>query len=134
MALEALANLVDALHALAMIVWVLGLPLLFWHRYPKWSRAYVVYALAFVVVTRLSHSALGECVLTTGARELRHRGGTGFGDHSSFMVRLVNGVAGLRFTEESAILVWEWSVFMVSAGVLVHFYLERRRRQREGRA
>lgn len=134
MALGVFANLIDALHALAMIAWVLGLPLLFWHRYPKWTRAYVVYALAFVVVTRLSHSVLGECVLTTGARDLRNHGGAALHDHTSFMVRVVNGVAGLRFTEQSAVLVWEWSVFIVSAAVLVHFYLERRRRRHEGRA
>lgn len=122
------ANLVDGLHALAMIVWVVGLPLLFWHGRPKWSRTYVWYALAFVIVTRVSHSVFGECALTTLARYLRNLGGAHLADHESFMVRVVNTVAGLRFTEQSAVLVWEWSVFLCSAGMLVYLYREHRRR------
>ena len=30
-----LASVVDAIHALVMVLWVLGLPLLFWHRWPR---------------------------------------------------------------------------------------------------
>ncbi len=122
------ADLVDALHATAMIAWVVGLPLLFWHGRPTWSRMYLWYALAFVVFTRVSHELLGECALTTLARYLRTVGGAGLQEHTSFMVRAVNGVAGLRFSEQSAVLVWEWSVFLCSFGMLVYLYRDHRRR------
>lgn len=124
---SALAGLIDAVHATAMIVWVVGLPLLFWHGKPRWSRIYVWYALAFVVVTRVSHELLGECVLTRMARDVRILGGADVHGQTSFMVRVVNGIAGLRFTEQSAVLVWEWSVFLCSAGVLFYLYRHRAR-------
>lgn len=38
-----IAVIVDVIRALAMIVWVLGLPLLFWHRYSSLSTTYALY-------------------------------------------------------------------------------------------
>jgi hypothetical protein len=63
-----LAPLIDLLHALLMLAWVLGLPLLVWRRHARLSRAYAVYALTFVVVSQVSQWLLGECFLTTLAR------------------------------------------------------------------
>lgn len=63
-----LGALVDFVHALLMVAWVLGLPLLFWHRWPRVTRAYAIYAVAFVVVSQTSHALIGECFLTTIAR------------------------------------------------------------------
>lgn len=127
---ELLSGAVDMLHVFAMVVWVLGLPLLFWHRWPRLSRLYVVYALAFVVITRVSHQILGECVLTTLSRDLWNASGLAARGHSSFTVRLVNAVAGIRFTEHSAVLLWEAAVFICSAGVLWYLLGARRRHRR----
>lgn len=56
---------IQVLHALVMILWILGLPLLFWHRYPKLSIGYAFYAVVFIIINQVSHYTLGECVLTT---------------------------------------------------------------------
>jgi hypothetical protein len=63
-----LAAGVDFVHALLMAAWVGGLWLLFCHRWPRLTRAYGVYAVAFIGVSQTSHWLLGECVFTTIAR------------------------------------------------------------------
>jgi hypothetical protein len=65
-----LALFVDFLHALLMVAWVVGMPLLFWHRWPRLSHAYAIYAIAFVIVNVASGWILDECFLTTVARVL----------------------------------------------------------------
>lgn len=65
-----LATLVDFIHALLIFIWVVGLPLLIWHRFRRLSRAYAVYAVAFVVVNVTSSWLIGECPLTLLARVL----------------------------------------------------------------
>lgn len=127
---QVLSGASDVVHALAMIVWVVGLPLLFWHGWPRASRAYVWYALGFVIVTWASHWIWGECVLTRLSRELWNASGRGAPEHGSFTVRLVNAVAGVRFTEHSAVLLWEVAIFACSSGMLFYLYAQRRR-QRE---
>ncbi len=69
----AAAASVDMAHALLMALWVFGLPLLFWRRWPTVSRTYAAFALAFVAVNLTSRALLGECVLTTIARALWDR-------------------------------------------------------------
>jgi hypothetical protein len=110
-----LASAVDALHALSMLAWGIGLPLLVWHRFQRLSHAYMIYALAFVTVSLASHFLLGECVLTTLARELWLRGG-GYRDGVPFTVLLANTVAGLRPSRREVVLLWELAIFVTSAG------------------
>jgi hypothetical protein len=62
---QLLGSAVDVMHALLMAAWLLGMPLLFWQRRPALTRAYAVYATAFVVVSQLSRPIFGECVFTT---------------------------------------------------------------------
>ncbi len=131
---EILSSSVDVIHAVAMVVWVLGLPLMFWHRWPRASRAYLVYSLTFVVITRVSHEFLGECFLTTLSRDLWNASGLSVRGHSSFTVRLVNAVAGIRFTEQSAVVLWEAAVFVCCAGMLWYLAAQRRRRRRPDNA
>jgi len=64
----ALGAATDALHALLMLLWVLGLPLLFWHRLPRLSYFYSGFAVLFVVINVISQWVLGECFLTTVSR------------------------------------------------------------------
>lgn len=67
----ALATFVDVVHALLMVLWIAGLPLLVvWRRFPKLTMAYAIYALAFVLIYQLSRVFLDECFLTTIARKL----------------------------------------------------------------
>ncbi|MEI9941887.1 MAG: hypothetical protein WDO69_32130 [Pseudomonadota bacterium] len=112
-----LAASVDLTHAVSMLVWGLGLPLLVWHRFPRLSRAYMWFAAAFVVISLVSHGALGECVLTRIARELWRAGG-GYRDGVPFVALLANSIAGLRPSNRQVVLVWEAAIFLTSVGGL----------------
>lgn len=112
-----LAETVDLAHALSMLAWGLGLPLLAWHRFPRLSRAYMWFAIAFVLVSVVSHHVLGECVLTTGARWLWHASGRPR-DAAPFMTLLVNNIAGIRPTNRSVVHAWELAVLATSVGSL----------------
>ena len=120
LSLQWLAMGVDLVHAASMLVWGLGLPLLFWHRYPRLSRLYVGYALVFLAVSVGSHALLGECVLTTLSRALWQAGG-GHRDEVPFVVTLVNAVARVRPSTRAAVLVWELAIAVSALGVWWHF-------------
>lgn len=60
-----MAVAVDVLHALLMVIWFIGLPLLFWWKYPKLSYYFCLYCVAFIIVNQVSHLILGECIFTT---------------------------------------------------------------------
>jgi hypothetical protein len=112
-----LASSVDLAHGLVMVAWGLGLPLLFWHRFPRLSRGYMWFALSFVVLSVASHELLGECFLTRIARELWVRSG-GYRGQEPFTVLFANAVAGVRPTTREAVLAWEIAVFVTSAASL----------------
>jgi hypothetical protein len=120
-----LANAVDVSHALAMLLWGLGLPLLFWHRSWRLSSWYMAYALVFVVVSVLSHQLLGECFLTTLSRKLWLAGG-GYRNGAPFTARLVNSIAGIHPTDREVVLAWEVAIALTSLGGL-WFWLRAKR-------
>lgn len=128
---RSLATFVDVVHALAMLVWGLGLPLLVWHGSVRLSRIYMWYSVAFVLLTVASHQLLGECFLTTWARALWDRSGDAR-DDVAFSVLLVNAVAGIRPSSRSAVLIWEAAVLASSAGSLWCWYATHPKRR--GRA
>jgi hypothetical protein len=118
---ELLSAAVDLAHALAMLVWGAGLPLLFWHRWPQLSRAYMLYSLSFVGISVLSQLTLGECFLTTLARELATQGTSAtLRNHTSFTVQLVEAVAGIRPSERTAVRLWELAIFVTSVSMLLY--------------
>ena len=112
-----LAASVDFTHALLMLLWGLGLPLLVWHRFPRLSRAYMWFAAAFVLISLVSHGAWGECLLTRIARELWRAGG-GYRDGIPFVAVLANAVAGVRPSNRQVVLVWEIAILLTSVGGL----------------
>jgi hypothetical protein len=112
-----LAASVDFTHALSMLLWGLGLPLLVWHRFPRLSRAYMWFAAIFVSISLISHRALGECVLTRIARELWLAGG-GCREGVPFVALLANHIAGLRPSNRQVVLLWEAAIFVTSIGGL----------------
>jgi hypothetical protein len=59
---------VDLIHALLMVVWVAGIPLLFIHRWPRLTRLSAIYCTVFIVLSQASQLLLGECFFTTIAR------------------------------------------------------------------
>jgi hypothetical protein len=90
---QALAIATDLIHASLMVAWVVGMPLLVWHRWPRLARWYAVYAIAFVVITQLSRWILGECFLTNIALSFWERvPASAPPSHEWFTVRLAQAV------------------------------------------
>lgn len=123
---HALASLTDFVHALLMVVWVAGLPLLIWHGRPALSRAYVRYAVAFVVLSQTSQWLLGECFLTTLTRAAWNAGG-GFdpADRTWFTIRVAEAVFRMRPSERAVSIVFEALVLVTGLGVLAHLHRHR---------
>ncbi len=112
-----LAAGVELLHALAMIAWGVGLPLLVWHRYKRFSRLYMWFSIIFVTTSVLSNLVLGECFLTTLARHLWEAAG-GFRERVPFTVIFTNAVAGIRPSTRTAVLAWQIAIVATSLGTL----------------
>ncbi|MEZ4223314.1 MAG: hypothetical protein R3B13_20380 [Polyangiaceae bacterium] len=126
---ELLGAAVDGFHALAMVVWGLGLPLLFFQRWQHLTRAFVWYSLVFLSVSVLSYFVLGECFLTTLAREAYEAGhNPELREHTTFIVRTVEFVAGIRPSSRAAVLIWEAALFVGCIITLVHL----RRHRKDG--
>jgi hypothetical protein len=115
-----LGSSVDFVHAALMLLWGVGLPLLFWHRVPSLSRAYAWFALGFIAASVVSHFALGECVLTTLSRRLWALGG-GYRDEVPFVVTCVNAVARIRPSARAAVLAWQMAVALTAMGIAWYF-------------
>jgi hypothetical protein len=124
---------IDAIHALAMTVWLLGLPLLFWRRWPRVSTAYGVYAVLFVVVTRVSHYALGECFLTRLSRLFWSAGPAGRETDEWFTVRFARLIFGLTPSHRLIALASEALILVTAIGVLVSLHGLRRAHDDRGR-
>ncbi len=112
-----LAASIDFVHALLMAAWVCGLPLLFWRRWPRLTRAYGVYAVAFIVVSQASHFALGECFLTTLAR-MCLRSATTAVSSEWFTVRVAQAVFHLTPSHRSVVWISEALILITAIGVL----------------
>ncbi len=116
-----LATFIDFLHALLIAAWALGLPLLFWQRWPRVSRAYAGFAVAFVTLNLLSDWLIGECFLTTITRHFWEKASTHPAHiHEWFTVRFAELVFRLTPSHEAIKLVSKALVFVTAIGVLVH--------------
>jgi hypothetical protein len=115
-----LGSLVDFVHALAMASWVIGLPLLFWHRYPRLSRGYAVYALVFIILNQISKFTLGECFLTTIARALWEHGGAPprTAPNEWFTVRVAMAIFKMTPSHRSITILSEVLIFVCAVGML----------------
>lgn len=123
-----LATLIDVVHALSMILWVGGLPLLVWRKHPKLTRAYAAYALAFVVASQLSQWLLGECFLTTFARwawESQPPGTAPPDVHDWFTVRLARAVFGAAPSHRAVVWLSELSIVVTAALALRSLHRQR---------
>lgn len=111
---------VDALHALLMVLWVGGLPLLFWHRWPRLTTWYGGFAIAFIVLNQVSRFFLGECFLTTIARAFWERAWFTRPAHVDewFTVRFATLVFHLTPTHRSIAVVSEALIFVTAMGAL----------------
>jgi hypothetical protein len=129
---SAVAAFVDVAHASLMAAWVLGLPLLFWRRWPRLTRAYAVYALVFIAVNLSSRALLGECFLTTIARACWQAAARADGrapvPQEWFTVRMAEAVFRLTPTHRGIKRASEALIFLTAIGVLASSLAMRRRR------
>jgi len=110
-----LAVAIDVLHAMLMVAWVLGIPLLFWHRYKKLSMAYAIFSLAFVIVNQVSHYTLGVCIFTTIADFFYRQAGQ-VAPEEWFTVRLSKWIFGLTPTQRSVKMATEFLICLSALG------------------
>lgn len=125
-----LGSFVDLVHALTMAMWVAGMPLLFWHRWPRLTRIYGLYAVTFIIVSQTSQWLLGECFFTTIARWCWQRSDGG-GSDEWFTVRVAQAVFKLTPSHRSIAVVSELLILVTAAGVL---FAGRRQRMAHGDA
>ncbi len=130
---EVLGSSIDVVHALLMAAWVLGLPLLFVHKWPRITRAYGIYAITFIVVSQLSQMLLGECFLTTlaGASWQKSASLSSLDTEEWFTVRLAKWVFALSPSHRAIVLTSEILVLVTAFGELL--VLRARRRLQSGR-
>ncbi len=123
-----LGSVVDFVHALLMAAWALGLPLLFWHRYPRATRWYAVYALVFIALNQLSRLFLGECFLTTVSRWLWEHGGAPprSAPGEWFTVRIATAVFHMAPSHRSITVLSEALIFVSAVGMLISMRRSRR--------
>ena len=110
---------VDFFHAMVMVVWVVGLPLLFYRRWPRLTRAYAIYAVSFVVLSQGSELLLGECFLTTLARACYQNSPTAIASYEWFTVRMAEAVFSLSPSRRSIVYASEGLIVATAAGVLL---------------
>jgi len=117
---QAFASVIDALHALFMVTWVLGLPLLFWRRWPRLTKAYGVYVVVFIVLSQASHYLLGECFLTALSRYFWQLGGgaPSPGSEEWFTVRFAWFIFGLSPSHRSIVIASEALISITALGIL----------------
>jgi hypothetical protein len=115
------AAIIDAVHALLMVAWVVGLPLLFVHRWERLRRGYALYALTFIVLSKGSHWLLGSCFLTRLSTLLWRSGAIDTGDtpETWFTVRFAEAVFHMRPSEDAIVVAWNVLVALSCIGLLV---------------
>ncbi len=131
-----LASAIDLVHALAMVAWVVGLPLLFVRRWPRLRLGFAVYAIVFVVISQVSMLFLGECFLTTLARWAWERAPAGVASREWFTVRLAYVVFGMAPSHRTVSRASEALIVVTAAGVvysLVHARAHARARRAAAR-
>jgi hypothetical protein len=122
--MQYIAISIDVFHALVMIIWIVGLPLLFWHRYPKLSQAYLWYALTFIIINQVSHYLLGECVLTTASSFFWNKVKSADA-HEWFSVRFAYFIFGLTPTHKGIKIATEIIIAIAAFGGLYSLYRKR---------
>ena len=118
---QVLGSSVDVVHALLMAAWIVGLPLLFVRRWPRLSRGYGIYAIAFIVLSQGSEWLLGECFLTTIAGQLWGQAGAAAPVDTSewFTVRLAKWIFDMAPSHRSIVVTSEVLILATATGVML---------------
>lgn len=112
---------VDVVHALLMAAWILGLPLLFFRRWPRLTRAYGIYAITFIVLSQASEWLLDECFLTTIAGRLWSRAGADapIDTREWFTVRVATWIFDMAPSHRSIVVTSEVLILATALGVVL---------------
>ena len=117
-----MSNAIELVHALLMVAWVASFPFLFWHGRPGLSQLAAIYTVLFIVVNRVSHLVLGECVLT---RMARWAGGAW--DSRWFTIKLTRFIFNFIPSNKQVAHVEQAFIFVAAIGVLVTVGARRKR-------
>jgi len=129
---QAAAIGVDFVHAMLMVAWFAGLPLLFCRRWSRVARVYAIYAIAFVGASWISQWLWGECFLTAIALYFwEHVPSSAPVSNEWFTVRTARAVFHLAPSHRSIVLASEGMIVATAVGVLLQV---RRPRARGARA
>jgi hypothetical protein len=131
---QALAVGTDFVHAMLMVAWIAGLPLLVWHRWPRAARTYAVYAIVFVVTSQVSQWVLGECFLTNLALFCWERvPSTAPVSKEWFTVRIARAVFHMAPSHRAIVILSEALVVTTAVAALWSLHRLRHLPPREGR-
>src|SRR5271157_877496 len=119
-----LAVLTDVIHALLMLSWIVGLPLLFWHRYSRLSAGYAIYSLLFIIVNLTSQHVFGCCIFTVIAGWFYQQAGWPV-TNEWFIVRAANLILGLTIPHKGIKVATELMVAISAIGALFLYAKER---------
>ena len=117
---------VDLIHALAMVAWFAGFPLLFVKKWPRARLTYATYAVSFVVLSQASMIFMGECFLTTVTRWCWRHDPALVVSNDWFTVRLARVVFGMAPSRHFVSRISEVLVLATAAGVVVSVFRSRR--------
>ena len=129
---QALGAGVDFSHALFMVLWIAGLPLLFYRKKPRLTRLYAMYAISFVVSYQISRVFLGECFLTTISRAFWQRAPQdvmGGASDEWFTVRLAQAVFHMTPSHKAITSIAQVLVFVTAAGALYSYEVQKLRKK-----
>lgn len=121
-----LGSLVDFVHALLMVAWVAGLPLLFWRKHPRATAWYAAYAISFILLYQGSRLFLGECFLTSLSGWLWRQGSAPVHAPGEwFTVRVATAIFRMTPSHKAVTVLGQALVLVTAMGMLVT--LRRRR-------
>ena len=123
---ELIGVAIDFFHALAMVLWVLGLPFLFVRRWPRLAKASGIYAISFIVLSQGSKLILGECFLTTLARLAWAKSASPVDPSEWFTVRFARAVFDLTPAHQAITRVSEALILITATGMLLSIHRHRR--------
>lgn len=129
-----IAVAIDMLHALLMVAWIVGLPLLFWRGLPRVSFVYCIFSIVFIIVNQVSHYTLGECVFTTIANWFYSQAGHGAPDEW-FTVRMTHLIFGVVPSHRGIKVATEVLIGISAVGGMLTFFRRKvnaRRKETEG--
>lgn len=120
-----MATIIEFIHALFIVLLVIGTPFLFIKRWKKIRLATALYSIVFIIVNRVSHYTMGECVWT---RLARVTGGNSWGDEL-FLSKISRIVFGCIPSSRQLVYFEQGAIFIVCLGIIVSFIFDWRKKR-----